>query len=65
MKTTLNIIIALLIFLIWSDIDNNSVLKQTNYDNSFIGAGALTIAIFIRSNINEFKKLFNDHENRI
>lgn len=55
MKTTLNIIIALLIFLIWSDVENNSVLKQPNYSNSILCSGALTIVIFIRVYSTDFK----------
>ena len=55
MKTTLNIIIALLILLIWSDVENNSTVKQTNYSNSIVYAGALIIAIFIRIYYTDFK----------
>lgn len=55
MKTVLNIIIALLIFLIWSDIENNSTIKAPNYSNSILCAGALTIAIFIRVYSTDFK----------
>lgn len=55
MKTILNIIIALLIFLIWSDVENNSVLKEPDYSNSILISGMLTVTIFIRIYSTDFK----------
>lgn len=48
MKTTLNIIIALLIFLIWSGIENNSVSKELNYNDSITYSGILLVFGFFR-----------------
>lgn len=56
MKTTLNIIIALLIFLIWSDIENNSSSKELNYNDSIIYSGILLVFAFFRIYATDFKK---------
>lgn len=56
MKTALNVIIALLIFLIWSDIENNSVSNNPNYNDSIIYLGILLIFGFLRIYVTDFKK---------
>lgn len=48
MKTTLNIIIAVLIYLIYSDVEFNAHAKEVDYTNSTIALAGLLVFGFIR-----------------
>lgn len=57
MKTTLNIIIAVLIYLIYSDVEFNAHAKEVDYTNSTIALSGLLVFGFIRYYYAEFKEL--------
>lgn len=54
MKTALNIIIAFLIIVIWSDIERNGSKELLNYSNSFFASIGLVIIIILRINHKKF-----------
>lgn len=59
MKTTLNIIIAFLIIVIWSDIERNSSKELLNYSNSFFASIGLVITIILRVYHRQFVEFLN------
>lgn len=48
MKIALNIIIGVLIFVIWADIETNSIAKVVNYSNSILSLIMLSGFILVR-----------------
>lgn len=59
-KALLNLIIAGLIYLIYSDIQFNSTIKEVDYSNTFISLSALLVFGLIRYNYEEFSELLKD-----
>ena len=57
MKTILNIIIAVLIYLIYTDVEFNANTKEVDYTNSTIALVGLLVFGFIRYYYGEFKEL--------
>lgn len=57
MKTALNIIIAVLIYLIYADVEFNAHAKEVDYTNSTIALAGLLVFGFIRYYYEEFKEL--------
>lgn len=57
MKTILNIIIAVLIYLIYTDVEFNAHAKEVDYTNSTIALSGLLVFGFIRYYYTEFKEL--------
>lgn len=57
MKTTLNIIISILIYLIYADVEFNANAKEVDYTNSTIALAGLLVFGFIRYYYEEFKEL--------
>lgn len=57
MKTILNIIIAVLIYLIYSDVEFNAHAKELDYSNTFVCLAGLLVFGFIRYYYVEFKEL--------
>ena len=57
MKTILNIIIAVLIYLIYSDVEFNANAKEVDYTNGTIALAGLLVFGFIRYYYAEFKEL--------
>lgn len=59
MKIALNIIIAILVFIIWTDIENNIKDPELNYSNTVCGLAGVFFFGFFRVNANEFLNHIN------
>lgn len=56
MKTILNIIIAVLIYLIYADVEFNAHAKELDYSNTFMCLSGLLVVCFIRYYYAELKE---------
>ena len=54
MKTALNIIIAFLIIVIWSEFERNSMIEKLDYSKSILASTGLIFTIILRINQKKF-----------
>lgn len=59
MKTILNIIIAVLIYVIYCDIENNITNPELNYSNTIVALAGILFFGFFRYYANEFLTYLN------